>query len=72
MMFVQNEGMLDRGLRVALGFLILFYCATILQGIWAWVGVIVGIILVITGITGFCLLYKPLGWDTRESPRQTK
>ena len=57
----MNVGNIDKVIRiiagVALG--ILAYMGTL--GVWAWV---VGAILLVTGIVGFCPAYKLLGMST--------
>lgn len=60
----RNEGgTVDRAVRVLLGLILL--------GLWAadkipykTVALIVGLIALITGLTGFCALYKLLGINT--------
>lgn len=53
-----NAGMIDRALRVVLGFALIFAA---LSGItWAWVG----LVPLVTGFVGFCPLYAVLGLNT--------
>ncbi len=59
----RNEGTVDRILRAVVGLVLL--------GLWATDKVpyrtavlIVGIIALVTGLTGFCALYKLLGIST--------
>ncbi len=59
----RNEGTLDRAIRVVLGLILL--------GLWAadkvpyrTLVLIVGLIALITGLTGFCAIYKLLGIST--------
>ncbi|WP_324736470.1 DUF2892 domain-containing protein [Thermococcus sp. SY098] len=59
----RNEGALDRLLRIVIGIVLL--------GIWAGMNVpyetvllIVGLIALVTGLTGFCAIYKLLGIST--------
>jgi len=62
----KNEGTADRVIRVILGF-ILIYIGAIqmgLSGILAYIVVLIGIILLITGTTGFCGLYTVIGINT--------
>lgn len=60
-----NEGPIDRVVRVAAGVALL---AIALVGILAsplsWVAGAVGVILVATGVTGFCPLYSLFGVST--------
>ncbi len=69
-MFKRNESTVDRIIRVVLGGLLLWI------GLWPLSGragsfgglivALVGIILLITALTGFCLIYKLLGISTSE------
>ncbi len=59
----RNEGSIDRVIRVVLGLILL--------GLWAankvpygTVALIVGLVALITGLTGFCAIYKLLGIST--------
>ncbi|WP_297092370.1 DUF2892 domain-containing protein [Thermococcus sp.] len=59
----RNEGTLDRILRIVIGIALL--------GVWAGMNVpyetvllIVGLIALVTGLTGFCAIYKLLGIST--------
>ncbi|WP_258084190.1 YgaP family membrane protein [Thermococcus thermotolerans] len=59
----RNEGTLDRLLRIVIGIVLL--------SIWAGMNVpyetvllIVGLIALVTGLTGFCAIYKLLGIST--------
>jgi hypothetical protein len=57
---LQNEGRTDRLIRIALGVAILLFVP---RTAWAWVG----LLPVVTGLTGYCPLYHLLGWSTRTS-----
>lgn len=54
---LTNEGAVDRALRVALGLLLVSLAVTVPSAWWAWIGVVP----LITGITGFCPLYRVFG-----------
>ncbi|MFT0531479.1 DUF2892 domain-containing protein [Castellaniella hirudinis] len=56
----SNLGGLDRGLRVALGVVLIALAATGTVGWWGWVGVIP----LVTGLAGFCPLYRLLGFSS--------
>ena len=60
MEFKVNEGKWDRILRLVLGFPLGVY------GVYAssWIWGILGLVLIITGITGFCGLYSLVGIST--------
>jgi len=72
---MRNEGTLDRVIRLIVG-LVLLYVAFVnkqwITGTPATVLGVVGVILCITSITGFCLLYKPFGINTRKTARDTR
>lgn len=65
-MLAVNEGPLDRGIRVVLGAVLIWLGAMsgIVQGTVGTVTIVVGAIALITGLTGFCGLYKVLGINT--------
>jgi ammonia channel protein AmtB len=69
---MRNEGTLDRVIRLIVGVALLyvgFLHKQWITGTLATVLGVVGVILCITSITGFCLLYKPFGIDTRKTAR---
>jgi hypothetical protein len=60
-----NEGILDRIIRVVLGIVLLVLGAGHLGGaVLMWVFYILGAILLVTGIVGFCPLYTLLKINT--------
>ena len=66
-MFQQNEGTVDRVVRAVLGLILLWAGLGPLGGLKAAGGIIVmliGLILVFTALTGFCLIYRILGIST--------
>jgi len=58
-MFKVNEGTADRAVRVVLG-IVLIALAVTKGWTWAWIGVLP----LVTGVTGNCLLYSLLGMNT--------
>jgi hypothetical protein len=56
----QNEGTLDRVLRVGAGLLLIGLAATHAVGPWGYVGVVP----LLTGAIGMCPLYSILGINT--------
>jgi DUF2892 family protein len=52
-----NEGAADRAIRVGLGLLLVSFAVMAPSAWWAWIGVIP----LVTGIAGFCPLYRVLG-----------
>jgi DUF2892 family protein len=57
----MNEGPIDRVIRVILGIALFYVGYFVVGGTWGIVLDVVGIIVVVTGATGFCLLYRVLG-----------
>jgi hypothetical protein len=57
----QNEGSIDRVARVLLGSVLL---SLVFFGPHTWLGLL-GIIPLLTGVVGFCPLYRVLGVSTR-------
>jgi len=55
-----NEGMLDRGIRIVLGVVLIVLAITGKWSPWGWIGVLP----LITGLIGFCGLYQMLGIKT--------
>ena len=60
----RNEGNLDRLLRVIVGLVLIALAFVGPQTPWGWIG----IVLLLTGIVGFCPAYSLLGIKT--CPRQ--
>jgi uncharacterized membrane protein HdeD (DUF308 family) len=67
-MFQRNEGPVDRTVRIVLGVLLLLVGLWLLNGLGGAAGgiivAVIGAILLITGITGFCGIYRLLGIST--------
>jgi hypothetical protein len=63
-----NVGSLDRVLRALLGIVLILAPfvsgAALFQGAMTWVSVVVGVVLLFTAVTRFCLLYRVLGITT--------
>ena len=60
----MNSAPWDRILRVVIGIALLSIVFIGPQTPWGWLGAI----LVITGLTGFCPLYRMFGLSTRPHP----
>lgn len=56
----MNEGPVDRVIRVVLG-VALLYIGYSVGGTWGIVLYVLGVVSLVTGLTGFCLLYRLLG-----------
>jgi uncharacterized membrane protein HdeD (DUF308 family) len=63
-MLKQNEGTLDRVLRVIIGSLALLAGFFWLTGAAQVVAYVVGIVALLTGLVGFCGLYALIGAST--------
>lgn len=57
---MQNEGILDRTLRVVVGLVVLSLVFVGPQTPWGWIG----LVPLLTGAVGFCPLYKVIGLNT--------
>jgi hypothetical protein len=64
-MFKQNESNIDRIIRLLVGVLALFLAAFVFKGALQIVALVLGILGVFTGLTGFCLIYKILRIKTK-------
>ena len=63
-MFTRNEGSVDRGLRVVLGAVLLSLAIGGPHTPWGWLG----LLPLVTGLVGFCPLYRVLGISTCAAP----
>lgn len=59
-----NVGSTDRLIRLIAGVLLIALAIFAVQGVWAWVLGIVGVVLIGTGALRFCPLYRLLGIST--------
>ena len=57
---LRNEGTADRSLRVIVGLLLIALVFTGPQTPWGWLG----LVPLITGLVGFCPLYRLVGINT--------
>ncbi len=72
MKIIKNEGVLDRWLRIILSevfFLLAFFW---LGGVWQVIFYVLTIIMLVTGLTGFCGVYKIFGVSTNKTPVSKK
>ncbi|MFZ3068862.1 MAG: DUF2892 domain-containing protein [Microgenomates group bacterium] len=60
----QNVGEMDRLIRAVVGVILILVGYSVGEGTWQIVLYILGGILVINALTGFCLVYKLLGMST--------
>lgn len=66
-----NEGSTDRLIRLILGVVLIIIGWPVLRN--NTLGIIldvIGVLLLITGITGFCTVYKILGINTIQVPKE--
>jgi hypothetical protein len=69
---VTNEGTTDRVIRVVVGLILGYLAYRGLGGtVGTWILAIVGAVLFLTGISGFCLVYRLLGIQTCPVRTQT-
>ena len=57
---MKNEGKIDRTLRVLIGLVLLSLVFVGPQSLWG----LVGLVPLLTGLVGFCPLYRVLGLNT--------
>ena len=63
----RNVGSIDRTFRVVIGLALIVLAATGSIGAWGYIGVIP----LVTGLMGSCLLYRLLGIDTAATGGRT-
>ncbi len=72
-MFKRNEGTLDRIVRLALGIVLLpaglFWLGALQLSVLGLLAVALGVIGLITGLTGVCPTYNLFGFSTLESEK---
>jgi len=62
----KNEGGIDRIVRVIVGIILIVSAFRMEANGLTVVFYVVGVVAIITALTGFCALYKPFGIDTRK------
>lgn len=64
-MFKNNMGSIDRAIRAIVGIILfaLYFMGTV-AGVWGWVALIVGVVLLATAALGWCPPYSLLGINT--------
>ena len=60
----KNVGAVDRVIRIILGIILIYVGWGWLHGIPKGIVYLIGLILIVTGILGTCLLYSLLGTNT--------
>jgi len=64
-MFKQNESNLDKKIRLVVGVVSLLLAIFMFTGTIQIIVFIVGVLAIVTGLTGFCLLYELFGIKTK-------
>lgn len=70
-MFRINEGWFDRVVRVLIGAGLAVATFAAFTGVWQIIAGIVAAILLVTGLVGFCPLYRLLGITTHRTAGHT-
>jgi len=60
----RNTGNIDRVIRAILGLILIALAATGTVGVWGWIGIVIGIVLLLTAIFSFCPAYAIFGMNT--------
>ena len=61
----KNVGMIDRAIRIIFGIILLYlFAGNTVAAPWSYLVALIGIILLVTGAVGTCLLYSMLGMST--------
>jgi hypothetical protein len=61
----KNVGMIDRVIRILLGIVLLYiFVVNMIAAPWSYLVALIGLIMLVTGIFGTCLLYSILGMNT--------
>ncbi|HSV94433.1 MAG TPA: DUF2892 domain-containing protein [Spirochaetia bacterium] len=63
---LHNEGEIDRLVRTVLGVIMLLVGYSVGTGVWQVALYVLGGVMVVTGLTGFCVIYKILGISTNK------
>jgi hypothetical protein len=67
----KNVGIVDRAIRIVIGLvLIAVFVLNLVVAPWSWLVVIVGIIILATGVIGTCGMYSLLGMNTQGKPEK--
>ena len=61
----KNVGMIDRVIRIIFGIVLLYlFVANMVAAPWSYLVALIGLILLVTGVVGTCLLYSMIGMNT--------
>ena len=65
-MFTKNVGATARLIRLIGGAALVVLAFVVMMGVWKWVAIVVGAILVATAFMNFCPIYAMLGMRTNK------
>lgn len=65
-----NEALWDRVIRVILGVVLGYFGFFSMQGVGGIIVGVIGLILLVTGIVGFCPMYALLGFQTHKGTKE--
>jgi hypothetical protein len=65
-----NEGTTDRIIRLVLAAVLFLLAFTVASGVWVYVAVGLGVVMLLTAAVGFCPLYAVLGVNTCPAPQR--
>ena len=61
----KNVGMIDRVIRIIFGIVLLYlFAVNMVAAPWSYLVALIGLILLVTGVVGTCLLYSMIGMNT--------
>jgi len=63
---IQNEGEVDRVVRAILGVILLLVGFNVGSGVWSVILYVLGGLMIVTSLTGFCLIYRLMGISTNK------
>jgi len=63
-MFTKNVGRTDRIIRAIIGVVLLIVFFSLAAGVWKWLALIVGLVLLVSAALGTCPPYSLLGINT--------
>jgi hypothetical protein len=67
----RNTGNIDRVMLAILGLILIALAATGTVGVLGWIGIVIGIVLLLTAIFSFCPAYANFGMSTCPVKRQS-
>jgi hypothetical protein len=68
-MFHRNCGKLDRIVRLTLGAILLPVSLFVFEGLLGQITLVISLLWLVTGASGFCVFYVPFGFSTLEKQK---